>query len=107
MITIMSFGKSKRTIGRPNQALSEDDGHRLRTIPPDLQHSGRTLALPGEIERWSMPSLREKVVKIGAKVVTHARYKVFQMAEVAVPRDLFRRILEVIDELRPRQWARC
>lgn len=42
MITIMSFGKSKRTIGRPNQALSEDDGHRLRTIPPDLQHSGRT-----------------------------------------------------------------
>ena len=42
MITIMSFEKSKRTIGRPNQPLSEDDGHRLRTIPPDLQHSGRT-----------------------------------------------------------------
>lgn len=67
----------------------------------------RTLALPGEIERWSMPSLREKVVKIGAKVVTHARYTVFQMAEVAVPRDLFRRILEMIDGLRPRQLARC
>ena len=38
-------------------------------------------------------TLREKVVKIGAKVVAHARYTVFQMAEVAVPRDLFRRIL--------------
>jgi hypothetical protein len=41
------------------------------------------------------------VVKIGAKVIAHARYTVFQMAEVAVPRDLFRRILAIIDELRP------
>ena len=40
-------------------------------------------------------------------VVTHARYTVFQMAEVAVPRDLFRRILELIDALRPRRIARC
>jgi hypothetical protein len=51
--------------------------------------------------------LREKVVKIGAKVIAHARYTVFQMAEVAVPRELFRRILGLIDELRPRQVARC
>ncbi len=54
-----------------------------------------------------MTSLREKVVKIGAKVVAHARYSVFQMAEVAVPRDLFRRILEMIGELRARPTARC
>jgi hypothetical protein len=32
---------------------------------------------------------------------------VFQMAEVAVPRDLFRRMLDLIDDLRPRQVARC
>jgi hypothetical protein len=51
--------------------------------------------------------LREKVVKIGAKVIAHARYTVFQMAEVAVQRDLFRRILNLIDDLRPRQVARC
>ena len=102
MITIMSFGKSKRTIGRPNQALSEDDGHRLRTIPPDLQHSGRMLALPGEIERWSMPSLREKVVNIGTKVVRHGRYVTFQLAEVAVPRTLFAEIQRLIGDLRPR-----
>lgn len=49
----------------------------------------------------------EKVVKIGAKVIAHARYTVFQMAEVALPRDLFRRILEMIDGLRPRRIARC
>jgi hypothetical protein len=39
-------------------------------------------------------------------VIAHARYTVFQMAEVAVPRDLFRRMLEMIDQLRPRQAAR-
>ncbi len=52
-------------------------------------------------------TLREKVVKIGAKVITHARYTVFQMAEVAVPRDLFRRILDLIHDLRPKRIVRC
>ena len=41
-------------------------------------------------------------MKIGAKVVRHARYAVFQMAEVAVPRELFEKILCLIDGLRPR-----
>jgi hypothetical protein len=59
------------------------------------------------MERWSLTSLREKVVKIGAKVIAHARYTVFQMAEVAMPRDLFRRVLEMIDSLRPRSIKRC
>jgi Transposase DDE domain group 1 len=67
----------------------------------------RTLVLPDEIERWSLTTLREKVVKIGAKVIAHARYTVFQMAEVALPRDLFGRILAMINELRPRPVARC
>ena len=38
-------------------------------------------------------------LKIGAKVVTHSRYVFFQMAEVAVPRALFRAILERIHRL--------
>ncbi len=38
----------------------------------------------------------EKLIKIGAKVVRHAKYVTFQMAEVAVPRDLFAAILERI-----------
>ena len=37
---------------------------------------------------------------LGAKVVRHAKYVVFQMAEVAVPRDLFAAILQKIDQLR-------
>ena len=42
-----------------------------------------------------------KLVKIGAKVVRHGRYVIFQMAEVAVPRGLFHEILRLIAELRP------
>jgi hypothetical protein len=79
----------------------------LHALAYNLANFFRTLVLPDEVERWSLTTLREKVVKIGAKVISHARYTVFQIAEVAVPRDLFRRILAIIDELRPRQVARC
>ncbi len=61
----------------------------------------RTLALPKEVEHWSLTTLREKLVKIGAKVVVHGRYVTFQLAEVAVLPDLFREILRLIDDLRP------
>ena len=60
----------------------------------------RRLALPREVKHWSLTTLREKLIKIGAKVVHHAGYVVFQMAEVAVPRDLFAKILERIGRLR-------
>ena len=63
----------------------------------------RRLALPRSVKHWSLTTLREKLIKIGAKVVTHARYVIFQMAEVAVPRRLFRAILERIRRLRPRE----
>ncbi len=49
---------------------------------------------------WSLPTLREKLIKIGAKVVTHARHVIFQMAEAAVPKRLFLVILERIRRLR-------
>ena len=62
----------------------------------------RTLALPKEVEHWSMTTLREKLIKIGAKIVSHGRYVTFQMAEVAVPHDLFADILRRIDWLRPK-----
>ena len=55
-----------------------------------------------QVKHWSLTSLKEKLVKIGAKIVTHARYVTFQMAEVAVPRLLFAEILHLIRELRPK-----
>jgi hypothetical protein len=51
----------------------------------------------GSACRWSLTSLREKLIMIGDKIIAYARYTVFQMAEAAVPRDLFRRIMELID----------
>jgi hypothetical protein len=59
----------------------------------------RTLALPDAVEQWSLTSLREKLIKIGAKIVRHGRYVTFQMAEVAIPRDPFADILRRIDRL--------
>jgi hypothetical protein len=56
--------------------------------------------LPREVEQWSLTTLREKLVKIGARIVRHGRYVVFQLAEVAAPRSLFAEILLRIDRLR-------
>ena len=53
----------------------------------------RTLATPELIKDWSLTSLKEKLIKIGAKVVSHGRYVAFQMAEVAIPRQMFQEIL--------------
>jgi len=60
----------------------------------------RRLALPKSLKDWSLRTLRDKLIKIGAKVVSHSRYVVFQMADVAVPRRLFRDILARIGRLR-------
>ena len=79
----------------------------LHALAYNLANFLRTLALPTAIADWSLTSLREKVVKSGAKVVAHGRYLVFQMAEVAVPRELFRGILQRIAGLRPAVVARC
>ncbi len=48
-----------------------------------------------------MTTLREKLIKIGAKIIRHGRYVTFQLAEVAVPKALFAEILRRIDGLRP------
>jgi len=60
----------------------------------------RRLVLPKPVKKWSLRTLREKLIKIGAKVISHSRYVIFQMAEVAVPRELFGEILARIRWLR-------
>jgi hypothetical protein len=60
----------------------------------------RCLALPKSVKKWSLRTLREKLIKIGAKVVRHSRYVVFQMAEVVAPKALFGEILDRIGRLR-------
>lgn len=60
----------------------------------------RRLALPRSVKHWTLTTLRDKLIKIGAKVVHHARRVVFQLAEVAIPRPLFAAILRRIERLR-------
>ena len=56
--------------------------------------------MPAPVKYWTMTTMREKLIKIGAKVVRHSKCVFFQMAEVAVPRNLFAAILERIQRLR-------
>ncbi len=60
----------------------------------------RTLALPRALAHWWLTMRREKLIKIGAKMVRHGRYVTFQMAEVAVSRRMFGQILARIVRLR-------
>jgi len=72
----------------------------LHALAYNLGNFMRTLAMPKAAEPWSLTSLREKLIKIGAKVVSHGRYVTFQMAEVAVSRQMFNEILALIARLR-------
>jgi DDE family transposase len=48
----------------------------LHALAYNLANFFRTLVLPDEVERWSLTTLRERVVKIGAKVIAHTRYAI-------------------------------
>ena len=80
----------------------KDNAARLQlfALAYNLANFLRQLVLPKPIKGWTLTTLREKLVKIGAKVVSHAKYIVFQLAEVAVPRQLFAAIVERIGQLR-------
>ena len=73
---------------------------KLFALAYNLANFLRSLVLPNEMAHWSLTTLREKLVRIGARIVRHGRYFVFQLAEVAVPRAVFAAILRRIDHLR-------
>ena len=80
----------------------KDNAARLQlfALAYNLGNFLRQLVLPKSVKHWTLTTLREKLIKIGAKVVSHARYIVFQLAEVAVPRKLFAALLTRIGRLR-------
>ena len=82
---------------------NEDNQVRLQlfALAYNLGNFLRRLALPKRVKQWSLRTLRVKLIKIGAKVVKHARYITFQMAEVLVSKRLFQEILERIHRLKP------
>ena len=85
------------------EPLRVDLGRRLQlhALAYNLGNFLRTLALPESVEHWSLTTLREKLIKVGTKVVRHGRYITLQVAEVAISRPLFAEIPRLIDGLRP------
>ena len=68
----------------------------LHVLAYNLGNFLRRIALPPSVAHWTLTTLRDKLIKIGAKMVRHARYITFQLAEVAVPKRLYRTILRRI-----------
>ena len=95
-------GKIARTWTRLSCHAFQDNKVRLQlfTLAYNLGNLLRRLGLPRKVKHWSLTTLREKLIKIGAKVIRHTRYITFQLAEVAVPRELFQTILQKIERLR-------
>jgi Transposase DDE domain group 1 len=74
----------------------------LHALAYNLANFLRTLACRRRSSIGRSRRCREKLVKIGARIVRHGGYVVFQLAEVAVPRALFAEILRRIERLRPK-----
>ncbi len=97
------FGLSAARFAGPR---TRNDRSGVSGVYPDLSPSSplkynlrnflRRLALPRPVKHWSLTTLRDKLIKIAAKVVRHAKHVTFQLAEVAVPRELFAAILDGI-----------
>lgn len=72
----------------------------LHALACTLANFLRTLGTPDGIDAWSLTSLRERLVKTGARLVRHARYAIFHLAEAALPRSVFAGVLDRISRLR-------
>jgi len=60
----------------------------------------KTLALPRQIAHWTLTTLREKLIKLGTRLIKHARYALFQVAEFVVTATTFGNILQNIHRMR-------
>ena len=102
--SVLGQTRARRAFAQQPQFLPTSAWRRILgnlSHDPNLGNFLRALATPEPIKEWSLTTLKEKLIKIGAKVISHGRYVAFQMAEVAIPRNLFADILRMIAELRP------
>ena len=98
---LLAYRELDDALGLSAMAAANAVRLQLHALAHNLGNFLRTLATPEPIKDWSLTSLKEKLIKIGAKVVSHGRYVAFQMAEVALPRQMFQEILRLIADLRP------
>ena len=81
--------------------FDDNQGRRqLFVLAYNLGNFLRRLALPASAKYWTLTTLQVKLIKMGAKVVHHARHVIFQIAEVVLSTNLFAAILDRI-----RRWA--
>ena len=73
----------------------------LFVLAYNLGNFMRRLTLPESVKHWSLRSVQTKLIKMGGRLMRHARRLVFQLAEVAVSREVFRQVLERIAGLHP------
>ena len=72
----------------------------LHALAYNLATFLRCIELPEAMANWSLTSLQLKLIKIGARVVRHARTITYQLAEVAVTGPMVLAILTTIHRLR-------
>ena len=71
----------------------------LFVLAYNLGNFVRRFALPEEVSHWSLTSIQLKLIKIEARIVSHVRMTIFQIAEVAVPEKLF--LLDAVENSPP------
>jgi hypothetical protein len=71
----------------------------LSVIANNLGNLWRRLALPKGVEKWSLTSLQQRLVKTGGRLIKHARYYWLQLAESHLMLRLFGSILRRIEAL--------
>ena len=70
-------------------------------IAYNLANLWRRLALPKGVEKWSLTSLQQRLVKTGGRLMKHARYHWFLLAERHLTRRLFGSMLRRMETLQP------
>jgi Transposase DDE domain group 1 len=98
-----SIKEGKHALTWTRLSCSRFSSNRVRlalfVLAYNLGNFMRRFALPKEVSHWSLTSIQLKLIKIGAKIISHSRMTIFQMAEVAVPEKLFRSMLSKIHRL--------
>ena len=91
-----------RLLETPGSTRFRDNEVRLQlhALAYNLATFLRCIELPEAMADWSLTSLQLKLIKIGVRVVRHARAITFQLAEVAVTGPMVRAILAAIRRLR-------
>jgi hypothetical protein len=71
----------------------------LSVIAYNLGNLWRRLVLPRRIEKWSLTSLQQRLVKTGGRLIKHARYFWLLLAESHLTRRLFGSMVHRIEAL--------